>query len=506
VSALSGVNELIVDDVQGDFTVGAGYTLTYVNNLGITTTLNSAYSGNVLITEPVEEIFDGLHFKVNQRNHGMHSDVNKVTIISAKSDVTPTTLSINYSASSTSNISVASTANFTTFEHVSVATTNPGYVLIGDEIIKYTGVSGNDLTGITREINGTKAFEHSSGSLVYKYELNGVSLLRINKTHDLSDANISEQIGLDYYYLKADMTSGTETTDRTGSGSLPKLFFRESKKTGGSNVSATYNVPFELITPSVQTISPKFTTISSSVRTISGQSIDGTETPYLDKGFQPISLNNTNYFDSPRVIASKVNEDARLINLPGRKSFTLNMNLLSVDERLSPCIDLTKTNIIFTSNRVNRPITNYVTDRRVNGIDNDPNSFYYVSKPITLQTSASAVKILLTGAINEQNDIRAFYSIQNDIGENPIFTPFPGYANLSSGIVIDPSLNNGSPDTLILKNSFYDYVPTPRSFKEYEFTVDNLPSFKIFRVKLIMTSTNQAIVPVIQDLRVIALA
>jgi hypothetical protein len=113
---------------------------------------------------------------------------------------------------------------------------------------------------------------------------------------------------------------------------------------------------------------------------------------------------------------------------------------------------------------------------------------------------------LLTGAINEQNDIRAFYSIQNDIGENPIFTPFPGYANLSSGIVIDPSLNNGSPDTLILKNSFYDYVPTPRSFKEYEFTVDNLPSFKIFRVKLIMTSTNQAIVPVIQDLRVIALA
>ena len=436
----------------------------------------------------------------------MHSDVNKVTIIDAKSDILPTTLSVNYSASSTSSISVASTVNFTSFENVSVASTNPGYVLIGDEIIQYTGVSGNDLTGITREINGTKAFAHSAGNLVYKYELNGVSLLRINKTHDLSDANIADQIGLDYYYLKADMSSGTNTTDRTGSGSLPKLFFNESKKTGGSNVSATYNVPFELITPSIQTISPKFTTISSSVRTISGQSIDGTETPYLDKGFQPITLNNTNYFDSPRIIASKVNEDARLTNLPGRKSFTLNMNLLSVDERLSPCIDLTKTNIIFTSNRVNQPVTNYITDRRVNGVENDPNAFYYVSKPITLQSSASAIKVLLTGAINEQNDIRAFYSIQNDVNESPIFTAFPGYANLSSGIVVDPSLNEGSPDTLILKNSFYDYVPTPRSFKEYEFTIDNLPSFKIFRVKLIMTSTNQAIVPVIQDLRVIALA
>ena len=506
VSALNGVNELVIDDVQGDFTVGAGYTLTYVNNSGITTTLNSGYGGNVVITQTVEEIYDGLHFKVNQRNHGMHSDVNKVTIISAKSDVAPTTLSLDYSASSTSSISVGSTSNFATFENVSVASTNPGYVLMGDEIIKYTGISDNTLTGITREINGTKAFAHNNGTLVYKYELDGVSLLRINKTHDLSDANINEQIGLDYYYLKADMSSGTNTTDRTGSGSLPKLFFRESKRTGGMNVSATYNVPFELITPSIQTISPKFTTISASVRTITGQSIDGSETPYLDKGFQPISLNGANYFDAPRIVASQINENERLTSLPGNKSFTLNMNLLSVDDRLSPCVDLSKTNVIFTTNRVNQPITNYITDRRVNGVENDPNSFYYVSKPVTLQNSATSIKVLLTGAINEQNDIRAFYSIQNDVGEDPIFTAFPGYSNLSSGIVVDPSANNGTPDTLISKNSFYDYVPTPRSFKEYEFTVDNLPSFKIFRVKLIMTSTNQAIVPVIQDLRVIALA
>ena len=111
-----------------------------------------------------------------------------------------------------------------------------------------------------------------------------------------------------------------------------------------------------------------------------------------------------------------------------------------------------------------------------------------------------------TGAINEQNDIRVFYALQNDANETPIFTPFPGYLNTSIGVPADPSLSNGTPDKKILKNSFYEYVPSARSFKEYEFTVDNLPSFKIFRVKLIMTSTNQAIVPVIQDLRVIALA
>ena len=66
--------------------------------------------------------------------------------------------------------------------------------------------------------------------------------------------------------------------------------------------------------------------------------------------------------------------------------------------------------------------------------------------------------------------------------------------------------SDGTPDVELKKNSFYDFVPGPRSFKEIEWTIDELPSFKIFRVKVIMTSTNQALAPVVQDLRCIALA
>ncbi len=509
VQQIAGVNELKLDEVQGDFTVGAGYTLTYNTAVGVATTMNGNFGGNVTITSAVQTVHDGLHFKVNQRNHGMHSDVNKVTITKAKSDVIPTTLDADYSASATGNISVASTANFAKFENVSVASTNPGFAKIGSEIIKYTGLSGNNLTGITRARDNTVAFPHSISDLVYKYEMNGVSLLRINKSHDISDGDIDEQIGLDHYYLKVDMSSGTDITARDGS-TFEKLFFNETKKIGGDEAKATYNVPFEIITPQILTITPKFTTISSSVRTVSGRSINGSENPYLDKGYQSVSLGAPNYFDSPRVIASKVNEDARLQTLPGRKSFNLNMNLLSVDSRLSPCIDLTKTDVVFTSNRVNRPITDYVDDKRTNTIDTDPNAFYYVSKAVTLENSATAIRILLTGALDDANDIRAFYAIQNDIEESVIFTPFPGFANLdtgrSFGRVIAPSANNGTPDVELKKNSLYDYVPGPRSFKEIEWTIDELPAFKIFRIKLIMTSTNQALVPVIQDLRAIALA
>ena len=512
VQQIAGINELTLTEVQGDFQVGAAYSLSYYTSVGVATTMNGAYqgpNGAVVLSGTPQTVYDGLHFKVNQRNHGMIADVNKATISKSLSDVTPTTLSSDYSASSTGSIVVASTTNFTEFENVGVGTTNPGFVKIGNEVIKYTGYSGNNLTGITRARDGSVAFPHSNSDLVYKYEMNGVSLLRINKTHDLSDGDITEQIGLDHFYLKADMSSGTDITDRTGA-TFPKLFFNETKKVGGADVKSTYNVPFEIITPEIQTITPKFTNLSASVRTVSGKSVNGNESPYVDKGFQPISLGTQNFFDSPRIIASKVNEDARLQTLPGRKSFTMNMNLLSVDSRLSPCIDMSRSNVIFTSNRINNPITDYVSDKRSNSLETDPNAFYYASKPVNLQNSATAIRVILTGAIQDSNDIRAFYAIQNDTEESVIFTPFPGFANLdtgrNNGRIKDPSANNGTPDVQLKKNSLYDFVPGPRSFKEIEWTVDELPSFKIFRIKLIMTSTNQAIVPVIADLRAIALA
>ena len=506
VSQIDGFNELIVNNVQGTFTVGAGYTLTYQTSAGLTTTLNSAYSGGVIVTQPVEEVHDGLHFKIDMRNHGMHSDVNKVTVSNAQGNIIPTEINTDYSASSTGNISLASTANFTEFENVAVGATNPGYIKIGNEIISYTGHASNELTGVTREIDGTKSFAYTNGQRVHKYEMNGVSLLRINKTHDLNEGSIDEQIGLDYFYLKVDDSSGTNITDRTGTVGWPSLLFNETGSFGGSNVKATYNVPFEIITPEIVTITPVYTTVSSSVRTISAKSIDGTESPYVDKGFQPVTLNALNYFSSPRMVASKVNEDARLTTLPGKKSFTMNMNLISSDSKLSPQIDLTRTNIIFTSNRVNRPITDYVNDERANTIADDPNKCFYVSKPVVLTNSATAIKVMLTASISEENDIRAFYQIHNSVDGEVSFTPFPGHSNLTDGRVIDSSKNTGSPDTLIAKNDFYDYVPGPRSFREYEWTIDELPSFKVARIKLVMTSTSQSIVPIIQDLRVIALA
>jgi hypothetical protein len=85
------------------------------------------------------------------------------------------------------SISVDDSSAFSTFENVGVGTTNAGYLRIGDEVISYTSASGGVIGGTI--VRGTNPTSHPIGAPVYKYELNGVSLRRINKTHDLNECN-----------------------------------------------------------------------------------------------------------------------------------------------------------------------------------------------------------------------------------------------------------------------------------------------------------------------------
>ena len=123
--------------------------LSFFNSSGVSTTLNSTVGSDVVPTD-VTEVISGDDFRVFQRNHGMYSDVNRVTLTDVDSDVEPTTLSNQFSNTDTTLMTLESVDNFGTFENVSVANTNPGYLKIGSEIIKYTGLDGSTLTGITR--------------------------------------------------------------------------------------------------------------------------------------------------------------------------------------------------------------------------------------------------------------------------------------------------------------------------------------------------------------------
>ena len=506
VVSIGMTSELILDNVQGEFIVGSANTIFYTNNSGITTELNYSNGGDVQISA-INVDSDGLHVKVNHQNHGMYFDNNLVKISGAQSDIKPTKLSSAYDVGSVGAISVDSAVNFSTFENVGVGTTNVGLIRIGNEIIEYTNVSGNTIGG--NIVRGVNPKTYPVGTPVYKYELNSVSLARINKTHDLSDVTISNPITFDSYYIKLDMSEkyNVNNDDRSDDSGYPKLYVGQTKSTGGYEIKASQNMPFEIITPSVQNITVRGTNLTAEVRTTTSQSLSGNEIPFIDAGFESVALNKSNYLETPRIICSKVNEDVQLTNIPGNKSMNLRLFLNTTDTRLSPVIDAQRVSTILTSNRVNSIISDYATDSRVNGIFTDPTACQYISKEIILENPASSLKILLSAHINENNDIRAFYAISDKQGFEPIFEPFPGYENLNSrGQVISSENNNGQSDVFVPKTNFKGFEGETLEYREYTFTADQLPSFRSYKIKIVMTSTDQVYVPRMKDLRVIALA
>lgn len=515
VSNISGINQIVLDQIQGTFRIGTGYTMQFLNSSGIATDINSSSGGNVLI-EDLNIENTGIDVKVNHLNHGMYSEQNIVKISKVSPDTPETQLAESYPGEGNppivlTNLPIDSTTGlniFANFENIGVSSTNPGYVLIGDEIISYNGISGNSLVGITRNIDGTKGYPYSAGTDVLKYELAGVSLRRINTTHRLDATDVDDATGLDYYTIQIDMNSnGVDRTDNPDS--LPELHFNKTKSTGGPFIEATQNIQYEIVRPIIQTMTVNGTGVELNLRTISGSSVDGNEEAFVDQGFEQIALNDTTYLTSPRIVCSKVNEDENLSgqDIEGNKSLNLSVNLKTTDSRISPVIDLDRVGMIFTTNRIDSPITDYINDERTATLKDDPHSFVYATKPISLETPATSIKIIFAAYVNVSSDVRAFYAITNDAKEELIYYPFPGYSNLDpNGNVINLENSDGSSDQKVPKTDILGFSPNDVTYKDYEFTINNLPSFRNFGIKVVGTSQNQAYPVRIKDLRVIALA
>ena len=512
VVSIGQTNELILDQVQGDFATGVGKTMMFTHpTTGISTQLNWA-SGGFTVPEKITTTHDGLHFTVDHRNHGMHHETNRVTLSDVQSDVLPTRLSLPYNTGDSGTIAVDDSSNFSTFENVSVAATNPGYARIGDEIVKYTGTGTGQLTGITR---GTDKENYLKGAPITKYELGGISLHRFNKTHLLSEITDRDPnpISFDHYTIKIDNSSTTNAVNRSSGASFPILYTNDTKSTGGYNTKATQNIPFQIISPNVQNTTVPGTTVSATMRTVSGTSLgngmgQGTDLPFMDKGYENITLNRSNYLTSSRVIASRVNEtnNAVIQNFSGDRSFGVTVNLQTSDPYLTPVIDLQRCNAILVSNKIDAPITNYATDNRVNTIESDPTACQYISKENILATSATSIKLMCSAHVNSASDIRAFYAIASNSNFDPIFVPFPGYNNLNDqGEMIALDKRDGLPDKLAPKDK-EGFKSSEIAFREYSWTADNLPAYKNYRIKLVMTSTDQTYPPRISELRVITLA
>ncbi len=516
VNATDHTNRIFLTNIKGDnnsFPANVGAALSFFDdNNNIVSLALTTITANDFTTTGVNA---GNLFKVRNLEHGMHSSANKLNLTNITSDVVPTELSSILSNVESSNISVASTSVFVDFEGSTVSGINTGYVIIGNEIIGYDGV-GEGVLNIASGANGrgvdnTVVISHDVSTLVSKYELNGVSIRRLSKNNFNVNNN---EIELDSHFVEFDRS--TNGKDRSSDSiNFPQLSFNSKESTGGNLVKSTKNILFNSIKPNITIATPvgvdgARTDINASMRTISGASVAGNEASFVDQGYESISLNNLNSLNSVRMVASKVNEIQYLNGLPENKSFTLLLNLSSNNPNLSPAISMrTLPNVELYSSRVNRPIDldHYDVNGEVNSIINDPHAAVYVSNSIKLSKPATSLKVILTANRPASADFRVLYSL-NRINSEEIaqsFELFPGYKNLTNvdpddgfgDLVVDPTKNDGRPDAFVPAN-------TSDRFSEYQFTADNLDEFNGYTIKIVMSSSNQAEVPRIKELRTIA--
>lgn len=399
---------------------------------------------------------------ISHSNHCMHTTDNRVIISGVKSEILDTKLQsplTNTQNSSNINITLSDASNFhTLIGNQSISSSNPGYMKIGNEIILYSSISGNTVTipANGRGINNTSIVAHSVNEIVECYNINGIPLIDINKTH-LSITPIS----LDSYNLTVTKFANIDMTS------------------GGNQVFASNNIQFEHIISNIASLAVSGTTISSKINTITGTSISSnsnTQPSYQSIQNEPISIEEINNFSKPRLIASSINESNYNNN---NKSLGLNLQLSSNVSNLSPVIDLERCSLITISNRINKLSNNDYSLLSFN----TKNEANYVTKIFNLENSSTSVKVLFEGVRFNTNSIRVYVKIGRD-----------------------DSLSFNDTSYIQLNPISYPSSDNTNDYREFEYEIKNLPQFKSYSVKVELDSDNQSLIPVIRKFRVIAIA
>lgn len=442
-----------------------------VDSVILSTPANPVYSGDTknayILTSPVYSSSEK-RITVYHNNHGMHDPTNHVTISDVISEISPTILRSSITAEDVSIPVTDASAFHTTINGLPISNDNPGYIMINGEIMAYTDISVDGLT-ITLKSSGGRAVaggevasSHTEGDQVECYNLDGIPLTEINKTHE----GITNPT-LDSYQLTVDSVS------------LVGI------RGGGTSANATQNIPYEAITPMIGQVTVNGTSITGRINTVSGTSISSNPTnepSFVNDGnFLPVIINENNLLDRQSIILSGVNES---VKLSGAKSLTIECLLETTSSLLSPVIDLDRCSVITTTNRINNP-EDYETAILASGDSHDAT---YITRMISLDNQVSrSLKVYFDAWRTGGTGFRVLYR-----------TVPPGFAGNEETLSWNWFNDDGSSDRPV--NPENDVV-----FRPYEYTATGLEFVK-FQIKIDMYSDTQAKVPQIKYFRAVATA
>ena len=120
----------------------------------------------------------------------------------------------------------------------------------------------------------------------------------------------------------------------------------------------------------------------------------------------------------------------------------------------------------------------------------------YVTKEVAIQNPATGINVKITANTSDINNIGLLYRIKKSSSQENFEDIEWVYFN-----------STGVPDTDTIatsENSISGITEKQSSYQELSYSVEDLPEFSSFAVKVIMKSRNPAYVPKIQDLRAVA--
>ena len=120
----------------------------------------------------------------------------------------------------------------------------------------------------------------------------------------------------------------------------------------------------------------------------------------------------------------------------------------------------------------------------------------YVTKEISIDNPATSIDVRTTVNVSDIENIQVLYRIKKSSSQENFEDIEWVYFN-----------EDGSPDVDVIatsENSISGITEKQESYQELSYSIENLPEFSSFAIKIVMKSNNPAFVPKVQDLRAVA--
>ena len=260
---------------------------------------------------------------------------------------------------------------------------------------------------------------------------------------------------------------------------------------GGTGITITPNIQFDIIQPVVGLIQPAGTNVTATMRTTGGRTLEQSETEFsLTTASKAVAveLNADYYMSNPGAVYSTINETNEMSSSKSL-SFKLTFSTTTDKGHISPVIDTTRLSAHLIQNRMNNPVSGTTPEFVAETASGGSVEAKYQTRPIILENESTALDIRITANVASTAQVKMYYKLSN-----------ADDARKMGDLAWRPFNDDGTPDTAVepSENRF--------QFKEHKFSASGLTTFTAFQLKITMTGTSSCYPPIVKDLRGIALA